>query len=128
MRMQTVRLLHLLNYHIMRTNVPLTHTPTTHTHTHTPHANTPHTHTPHANTPHTHTHTHTHTYSVPEEEIIEKEFANLTIKDFTCVETLGMGGFGRVELVITMATRLLTYALIYSIFIASTGSDPQRPR
>ncbi|XP_064388330.1 cGMP-dependent protein kinase 1-like [Halichondria panicea] len=49
--------------------------------------------------------------SVPEEEIIEKEFANLTIKDFTCVETLGMGGFGRVELVQIRNDPAKTYAL-----------------
>ena len=28
-----------------------------------------------------------------------KEFANLTVRDLARVETLGMGGFGRVELV-----------------------------
>ena len=29
----------------------------------------------------------------------DKEFANVTLKDIVRVETLGMGGFGRVELV-----------------------------
>ena len=29
----------------------------------------------------------------------DKEFAAVTLKDFVRVETLGMGGFGRVELV-----------------------------
>ena len=29
----------------------------------------------------------------------DKEFANITLKDIVRVETLGMGGFGRVELV-----------------------------
>ena len=43
-----------------------------------------------------HTHTHTHTHRVPEEDSVAKEYAHLTLKDFSCVETLGMGGFGRV--------------------------------
>jgi hypothetical protein len=38
-------------------------------------------------------------YSEAEEPGEDKEYINVTLKDFERVDTLGMGGFGRVELV-----------------------------
>ena len=37
--------------------------------------------------------------SDPDDQGEDKEYANVTLKDFERVDTLGMGGFGRVELV-----------------------------
>ena len=37
--------------------------------------------------------------SVPPEDDDTKEFASVTLNDIQRIETLGMGGFGRVELV-----------------------------
>ncbi len=38
-------------------------------------------------------------FSEPEDSGEDKEYSSITLKDIVRVETLGMGGFGRVELV-----------------------------
>ena len=40
-----------------------------------------------------------HVFRDTSEPAEEKEYANVILKDFDRVDTLGMGGFGRVELV-----------------------------
>ena len=41
------------------------------------------------------------------------EFASVTLKDISIVKTLGVGGFGRVELVsLTLNTKLIKYVML----------------
>jgi cGMP-dependent protein kinase len=47
----------------------------------------------------------------PTKTVVEKEYANIQLKDLKRLATLGVGGFGRVELVCALGDKARTFAL-----------------